>query len=112
LILRGDDAERIADFAMQYDSFKKNPRILKSLIKEVANREKSKYRVFAARDLSKNERITSVKLIRKRSDLERAISYDKVDYLVAKIMRRDVKEDEPITVDDIFGTYEDKMPFV
>jgi len=39
LILRGDDAERIADFAMQYDSFKKNPRILKSLIKEVANRE-------------------------------------------------------------------------
>ena len=47
-----------------------------------------------------------------RSDLERAIIYDKVDSLVARIMRRDVKEDEPITVDDIFGTYEDKMPFV
>jgi len=108
LILRSEEGERMADFVIKYESFKTQPRILKSLVEEVAKKEKYVYRIFAARAIEKGEKITMPKLIRKKSNLIAAIEYDSIKSIDGRIARKKIERDQPITVNNIYGSYENK----
>ena len=111
LILSSDEGEEIADFALQYDSFRGQPQILSSLLTEVSSKNKTPYKLFASRDIEANERITSVMLIRKKTDVADAIRAEKIRGLINKKTRSKISKGSPVTINDIYGSYEDKLPF-
>ena len=111
LILCSDEGEQIANFALKYDSFKKQPHVLSSLLTEILDRSETPYRLFASRNIEQNERFVSVMVVRKKADLKDGIRAVKIKSLINKTARRRISKGSPITVNDIYGSYEDKLPF-
>ena len=108
LILRSKETEEIADFAMKYNCFRKNPKILRDLLGEASSNMKTRYRLFASRDIEKGELASISKFAKKKSDLASAIEHEAMYSLAGKVFRKEVKKDQPITVNDIYGSYENK----
>ena len=109
LILRSREGERIADFAMKYEYFKKYPGILKSLLEEIIKNTKYVYRLFAARDIEPGTKITPPMLIRMKSNLVTAIEFDSIKSIEGRSARKKIGADQPITASDIYGSYERKF---
>ena len=109
LIVRDKTTEKIADTAMENQYYRDNPRRLRDLLEKENAKLPLKYRLYAARNISKNETITSPKLIRRKTKQLEAIPRDRLASVISKKARIDICEGDPITINNIYGSYEQKF---
>jgi len=106
MIISSKKSEEIADFALKYDYFKENPDVLRELFNEIRDKEKTKEKLFAARDIRKGEIITTVMFERKETESKDGILYIKSSEILNKALRRDIKKGEMLEWKDFFGAYQ------
>lgn len=106
MILRSKETEQIADFALKYNSFKDNPRILRELLDEVESKRAVREKIFAARDIKKGKIVTRLMLEPRETDEQTGIFYDDKEKVLSKVARRDVKKGDMVLLEDFFGAYQ------
>lgn len=109
LIMRDKTTEKIANNAMNNIYYKNNPHQLKRLLEEAMSQIALKYRLYASRRIGKNEKISNLMLTRKKTTTANAIPYDQLLSVVGKVARKEIGKDFPITMDDVYGSYERKF---
>ena len=109
LMVRDKTTEKIADAAVKNQFYRDNPQRLRDLLEKANAKLPLKYRLYAAKNISKNETITSAKLVRCKTTLLQAIPRDRINSVISKKARNDICEGDPITINNIYGSYEHKF---
>ncbi len=107
MIMRSEETEQIADFALKYDYFKENPRILKDLFDEALGKITVGDILVASRDIKKGEVVTRVMYDRIKSEKTEGIPWDEARKILSKVVSRDIKRGDVLRWGDFFGAYQD-----
>ncbi|MCK5174596.1 MAG: radical SAM protein, partial [Planctomycetes bacterium] len=106
MILRSEETGQIADFALKYEFFKDNPRILKNLFNEADGKLTAKDKIFAARGIKKGKMVTRVMLEPRKSADPGGVFFNDRHRILSKVACRDIREGSIVSLEDFFGAYQ------
>jgi radical SAM superfamily enzyme YgiQ (UPF0313 family) len=106
MILLSEESEQAADFILKFESFKNNPKIIQKIFDEIIQKNGSRDKIIAARNIDKGEVLTNVMIDQINSNGKGGIFYDDKAKIISKVTRRQISEGQIIQWNDFYGTYQ------
>jgi radical SAM superfamily enzyme YgiQ (UPF0313 family) len=106
MILLSDESEKVANFILKYNVFKENPKIIQKMFDEIIQKDNSRDKIVAARDIKKGEVLTSVMIDLIKTMEKSGIFYDEKMKLISKVACKDIPNGQIIQWGDFYGAYQ------
>jgi|GEM_PF-767410 len=106
MILLSDESEKVADFILKFESFKKNPDMVQEIFDEIVQKDSCRDKIVAARKIRKGEVLTNVMIDQIKTNKKGGIFYDDKMKILAKVACKGIHQGHMVQWDDLYGAYQ------
>jgi radical SAM superfamily enzyme YgiQ (UPF0313 family) len=106
MILLSAKSSQVADFILEFESFKDNPKILQKIFDEIIQKDSYRDKIIAARKIRKGEVLTNVMIDQVKTDQKGGIFFDDKTKIITKVVRKEISEGQMVQWNDLYGAYQ------